>query len=511
MTATPPSRFRFAPFERWIAALLDPKRQERTVLVTLAVYTVIWTLYRTISTWPRDLHPDETELYDWSRHLALGNAKHPPLSGWITKVWFTLVPVSDIGFHLLATVNIALTLYIAWRTMRRYMDAEKSLFGLALLTLIPFFNFLALKYNANAVLLPVWAATIYFFLRALESPGALWGALAGLFAGASMLGKYWSIVLVGALGLAALLDPRRARFFASPAPWLMVVAGGAVLAPHLVWLYAHNFPTFDYAAAHESSGFAANARDTAMYLLGSIGYAAAALIAWAVLLRPSRAALAETIWPQEAQRRTVLIAQVLMVLLPMPVALFSGIRIVPLWTMPGWALLPLVLLASPLIAVGRDALRSILAVAAVVAVGALLASPIVALAIHLREPPGPAEFASLLAERVEQEWRTHSNQPIGLVAGEAALASGTAYYLRSDVLSFATTDQAAVKAEIIKRGGALVCPAEDSGCIAAAEQIVAGQDQILRGQVWLHRPLLGFAGGTRRDMYFLVLPQAAAK
>ena len=51
--STTPSRRPFALFERWIGALLDPQRQERTVLVTLAVYTAIWTAYRTVSTWPR--------------------------------------------------------------------------------------------------------------------------------------------------------------------------------------------------------------------------------------------------------------------------------------------------------------------------------------------------------------------------------------------------------------------------------------------------------------------------
>jgi hypothetical protein len=47
----------------------------------------------------------------------------------------------------------------------------------------------------------------------------------------SMLGKYWSVVLVGALGLAALVDPRRAAFFRSPAPWIMAAVGFVVLAP----------------------------------------------------------------------------------------------------------------------------------------------------------------------------------------------------------------------------------------------------------------------------------------
>ncbi|NEW91624.1 glycosyltransferase family 39 protein [Rhodopseudomonas sp. BR0M22] len=500
----------FAPLTRWLDALLDPKRQELTVVWTLLAYMAIWTAYRIIATWPRDLHADETELYGWSRHLALGTDKHPPFSAWVARVWFTLVPPSDLSVHLLATANIALTLYIAWRTMRRYMDAEKSLFGLALLTLIPFFNFIALKYNANAVLLPLWALTIHCFLRALESRAGLWGALAGAFAGASMLGKYWSIVLIVALGLAALIDPRRGRFFASPAPWLMILCGGLVLGPHVWWLAAHDFPTFSYAAAHESAGVGDNLRDTLTYLPGAIAYAAAALITAAVVLRPSRAALADIAWPGGSERRTILLIQALLIAAPMPVALATGIRIVPLWAMPAYTLLPVVLLASPLIVVGREAVRRGLIVASAVSLGSLALSPVVALVIHLNDPPGPFEYASLLADHVDREWRRHSDQPVPLVAGETVLAENTAFYLRTDTLGFETADLATLKQRAVAHGAILVCPAEDKGCIATAEQIVAGQPQILRGKVWLSRPLFGQAGGRVSDVFFLVLPTGAS-
>ncbi|MBI5130978.1 MAG: glycosyltransferase family 39 protein [Rhodopseudomonas palustris] len=512
MTSLATPRTRRSLIERWIDALLDPKRQELTVILSLAVYAAIWTAYRTIATWPRDLHADVTELYAWSRHLAFGYDKHPPFSALVARVWFSVVPVSDLTFHLLATVNIALTLYIAWRTLRRYLPAEKALFGLASLTLIPFFNFIALKYNANAVLLPLWALTIHCFLRAFEARSLLWPALAGLFAGASMLGKYWSIVLVGALGLGALLDPRRARFFGSPAPWLMIVAGGLVLAPHVAWLVEHHFPSFAYAAAHESIGFADNALDTLRYLAGCVGYAALALIATWALLRPSRAALAESVWPADPQRRLIVIVQFLMIVAPAPVALASGIRIVPLWTMPAWTLLPIVLLSSPLIEVGRDALRRMLLGATALALAILAAAPGVAVAIHVAEPPEPFEYASLLAEDIAREWQRRSSQPIGLVAGTTVLAENTAYYLRTDTRAFETTDIAALKAEATARGAALVCSAADQGCLKIAEQIVAGQDQILRSKVWLSRPLFGIAGTTVQDVFFLVLPgQAAAK
>ena len=59
----------------------------------------------------------------------------------------------------------ALALWIAWRLSADYLDGEKRVAGLALLTLVPFFNFHALKYNVNTVLLPLWAAAAFFFLR----------------------------------------------------------------------------------------------------------------------------------------------------------------------------------------------------------------------------------------------------------------------------------------------------------------------------------------------------------
>ena len=63
-----------------------------------------------------------------------------------------------------------------------FLDGGKRVLGLALLTLVPFFNFHALKFNVNTVLMPVWAATTFFFLRSFETRSTLPAALAGLCA-----------------------------------------------------------------------------------------------------------------------------------------------------------------------------------------------------------------------------------------------------------------------------------------------------------------------------------------
>ena len=253
-----------------------------------------------------------------------------------------------------------------------------------------------------------------------------------------------------------------------------------------------------------------NLRDTLTYLPGAVAYAAVALITAAVVLRPSRAALADIAWPAEPERRTILLIQLLLIVAPMPVALVTGIRIVPLWAMPAYTLLPIVLLASPLIAVGREAVRRGLIVASAVSLGSLALSPVVALVIHLSDPPGPFEYASLLADHVDREWRRHSDEAVPLVAGETVLAENTAFYLRTDTLGFETADLAALKQRAAARGAVLVCPAEDKGCIATAEQIIAGQPQILRGKVWLSRPLFGQPGGRVSDVFFLVLPSGTS-
>lgn len=497
--------------EQWLDALLDSRRQPRAVIWTLAAYAAVWTAYRVIATLPRDIHVDVAELYGWSRELALGYNKHPPFSAAVAKAWLTVFPVNDLSLHLLATVNIVLALYIAWRTMRRYLSPDKTVFGLALLMLIPFFNFLALKYNANAVLLPLWALTIDCFLRAYERRKPGWAATAGLFAGLSMLGKYWSVVLVGTLGLAALVDPRRAAFFRSPAPWVAIAVGLLVLAPHLWWLLEHQFPTFSYAAARTAPSLAGNLAATASYVAGCIGYVAVPLIVSYWLLRPSGAALRDVVLPNDQPRRMMLFIQLSLILLPTPFALAMGLRIVPLWTMPAWTLLPIVLLASPLIMVGRDAVRKIVAGTTLFTLAMLAAAPGVALAIHLTNTPGSSEYASLLAERIEQQWRSRSVAPIPLIAGDTMLAANTAFYLRTATRSFETRNLAELAQTARSKGAVLVCPASDAGCIATADQIASGQSEIVRSDVRLSRPLFGFPGGTVRDLFWLVWPESAKR
>ena len=235
-------------------ALTDPARRERAVVWLLTAYCAAWSLYGALAKGSQDVHFDMGEMVAWSRDAGIGTVKHPPLGAWLVGAWFKIFPQADWAYYVFAMVLATFALWVAWRVSEGYLEGEKRVAGLLLLTFIPFFNFHALKYNANTVLIPLWALVTWFFLRSYETRSVFWAALAGAAAAAAMMGKYWSVFLLAGLGIAALADPRRAQYFRSAAPWVTIAVGAILFAPHVAWLVGQDFAPFTYAVvAHQST------------------------------------------------------------------------------------------------------------------------------------------------------------------------------------------------------------------------------------------------------------------
>jgi 4-amino-4-deoxy-L-arabinose transferase-like glycosyltransferase len=464
MSANRPSRL-----ARLRAALIDPARRERTVLWLLAAYTVVWTAYGAIAKAPQGLHPDMTEIVAWSRDLALGYMKHPPLAAWLVRGWFDVFPMAEWSYYLLAMLMPALALWIAWRLMADYLDAEKQVVGLALLTLVPFFNFHALKYNVNTVLMPLWAATTLWFLRSYRTRDAGYAALAGLGAAASMYGKYWSIFLLGGLVVAALADRRRGRYFRSPAPWITVGVGLLLMGPHLRWLVDSHFETFTYALTiHGEKSLAVAAMSTLGYLGGSLAYVAVPLIVVAAMARKP-AVLADAAWPRDDERRLAAVAFWAPLLLPVAGAIAGRTEITSLWSMSAWTLLPVLLLSPPGLPIRPIETQRLLGIAIAVPIAMLIASPAIAWFTRNRVDPSVAQ-ARLLAQEVDRDWKNTTPEVLRFVGGDPSLVDGVVTW--SADRPRALTNMPAPPAEEVKRDGmALVCPSESAACKTAAAAI----------------------------------------
>ena len=485
-------------------ALTDLTRRDRSVVVVLVAYCAVWTFYGVVAKGSQDLHSDMTELIAWSRDLALGFPKHPPFAATVVRGWFAILPISDWSFYLLAMLTAALALWIAWRQFADYLSPEKCLVALCLLTFIPFFNFHALKFNVNTVLMPLWAATTFLFLRSYRRQDATYAALAGAAAAFSMLTKYWSVFLIIGLILAALSDSRRSVYFRSAAPWITAIVGIAILSPHIGWLEKHHFSPAQYAmAVHGGHAMAGAAWADLRYLVDALAYVLVPIIIALLIARPNGHTVADMAWPADKERRLVACAFWATLLTPVVPALVWGIEIHAIWTMSSWTLLPIVLLSPPAVKIERQALRRLVGVAAIFPFAMLFASPGIALVIHEQGVPPEAAHIRILADRVEREWRETTTKPLRYVGGD--FADGVLTYVHSRPRVMPDFPEYHSK-RVMESGIALVCLAENPGCIATSSDIASRNPQSRKIETEIVRSYFGLAGQLERYVIFIVPP-----
>jgi hypothetical protein len=513
-----------APVGRLLDALTDPARRERTAAFVLVGYVVLWTIYAALAKGSQDIHADMSEQFALSRELAWGYPKHPPLAPALVRAWFTAFPASDWAYYLLAMAGTGLALWIAWRLFADFLDSEKRVLGLALLTLVPFFNFLALKLNANTVLLPLWAATTLAFLRSFQTRRVGHAVLAGLAAAAAMYGKYWSIVLLLGLGIAALVDPRRASYFRSPAPWVTIAVGAVALSPHAAWLITHDFAPFSYAVAvHGATSIVAELRGALRYLVGAVAYVIVPLAAVVLAARPSREAVLDMVWPADPRRRLAAVAFWTTLLLPPIIAAFTSIELTSVWTMSAWTLLPVILLSSPLVAISPRNAQRILALAILLPLIMIVAAPAIAVSVHRADNLPGVTQTSVVVEPLERQWRQTTDHPLQVFAGFDEFTDGVTFYMRDHPLGLHVLDRLeaylidgklspAVKQRIERDGIAMLCPARTHASVGAAlclERATWIADQLRpgkRAELELSRRYLGREGKPARYQIITIPP-----
>lgn len=491
--------------DRLIAALTEPTERERSMVIALSGYLLVWTLYGIVAKSNQDLHPDMTELIAWSRDLALGFPKHPPFAAVILRGWFALFPVADWSYYLLAILTATIALWIAWQLFADYLGPTERVVALALLTFVPFFNFHALKYNVNTVLMPLWAATTLWFLRSYRTLNPTDAALAGVGAALCMASKYWSVFLLLGLVAAALSDSRRGAYFRSAAPWITLVTAIAIFSPHLGWLQRHNFSPVQYAMLVHGGHSVGEAVWTDLrYLLDAAAYVVVPIIVIVVAARPDLKTIADMAWPADPERRLVAVAFWTTLIAPIVPALVWGIEIHGIWSMSCWTLLPVLLLTQPAVKLSAVAVRGIVGAAVVLPFLMLAAAPAVAIAFHIRGIAPELAQARMLSAEVERAWRETTAKPLHYVGG--ALANAVLAYAPSRPQPLPDFPDWHTK-RVAEFGIVLVCFAEDAGCIATSGEIAVRDPQSRRIEPELVRNYFGIAGPPQRYVIFIVPPE----
>jgi 4-amino-4-deoxy-L-arabinose transferase-like glycosyltransferase len=456
--------------------MTPPRRRALNILVLAGALILAWTVVATVSNGAGALHPDFVEAYVWGRQFQLGYYKHPPLWAWIAGLWFSAFPRADWAAYLLAAINAAIGVVGAWRLIGCFADGPKRTAATLLLLATPFYTSMAMRFNANAALLPLWPWTLFFFVRSLDQRRWVDAVGLGALVGLAALSKYYAVVLVGGCALSLPLHSRGWSWLRSPAPW---IAGGvalAVFAPHLWWLVHNRFPTVGYFQ-HETGR-------TLAFTLANVARMPLEWLAFhgiVVLVAALAAGTGPRAWIANLQARWRDPRLRLMVGLtawPLILTLLAGLafrlKLSSNWTEAAFPLVPLLVIET----VGGEARRieraSWITVLAITAL-ALIVSPILEYRPAGRREPNRTEPRRELAAQADRLWRQEVGRPLPIVAGSAPYDEAIAFYSTGRPSVFIDFDRRhapwITPAALAREGWLAACVSGDAACIAKAEAL----------------------------------------
>ncbi len=213
------------------------------LLAMTVLHVLLWTLVPSLVN--PSLPLDVIEGLNWGRSWQWGYYKHPPLSPWLMDMASAIDRTADWPLYLLSGLSVAAAFWALWLLARDFLPEPWAIMSVLLLPGIYYYNFTSPEFNANLVLLPLWAWTMLLFWRAIRRDNLSHWALAGGLAGLCMLGKYFSIFLFVPMVALLLTSPYR-PLWRRPGPYLALLASLLVFAPHLQWMAAADFVTVSY-------------------------------------------------------------------------------------------------------------------------------------------------------------------------------------------------------------------------------------------------------------------------
>jgi 4-amino-4-deoxy-L-arabinose transferase-like glycosyltransferase len=503
-----PARWR-RPFLKW----LDGIEPGWAIPLLLVAFIAIWLTFLSIAYLSGDLHPDVLETWILGRNFEWGNPKHPPLMGWIARIWTSVFPLTDWSFQLMALVNSALALWAVDLISHRFVKGDKRVVVLLLLMLLPTYQFHAQRFNANAVLLAVWPLATYCFLRSFESRQLGWAASAGATAALAMLGKYYSAFLIGSFIFAAICHPQRQAYFRSCAPWLSTATGFIVLGPHLYWLATTGAQPFGYALAHAGLTFDPALIEAIFFLFGLAATMALSATAWVMIAGYRLQTFTRDFRNLNTGLRLLFLIAVGTIVFPVLAAIALGTDMPSLWAHQGLFLFSILTVCGASFPIERFYTVNL----AVLVIGIAIVAVIVAAPIHAAyRNSHPFEegrnFYRSAALELTRQWHEKSGVSLPAVSGDDALAFAAAFY-SPDHPAYARPfayqyTWGLPRQSTLRHGWAAMCFEGNAECAEWMQKAAVRASQFFRSAFVVQSSLLGHPGGATRRVIALIVPPA---
>jgi 4-amino-4-deoxy-L-arabinose transferase-like glycosyltransferase len=231
----------------------------RQRLLAIVGLIVVLTCMRVAYASMMELRTDEAYYWTWSKESALSFLDHPPMIAWFIRFGTAMFGDTNFGVRFAGVLAMLVTQLLLADIVRRVTHDVRAI---VLVVLMPeaalYYGLLMAKVSPDIALIPFAVAMVWALVRLTESKDARWWLAAGVFAGLALLSKFTAIMLLPAVAAFMLVPDWRARWLASPYPWLAALIAVVLFLPVLIWNAEHDWASFRFqfvraAATHGMS------------------------------------------------------------------------------------------------------------------------------------------------------------------------------------------------------------------------------------------------------------------
>ena len=341
-------------------------------------------------------------------------------------IYFIFGP-QDWAYYLLSQVFVIIAFIYVWKLSEEIFNEKiYSLLSVFLLEGIYFYNFTTPEFNVNVCQLPLWALTVYYFWKSIETNKTSNWILFGIFSALGFLSKYLFIYLLFTIFIYFFSNLKKNKKLVNRY-LLSILISFSILTPHFYWLVENNLITIFYGLNRtglEDYNFQNHITNPLFFIFKQIGILSPVFIMIFILLKKIKIKF------NFKNKKTffLIFINVVPFLLMLATTLFTGAKIRTMWMTPFYLFFGILLIDI----FKKNIMVNNLKKFYIAFLFFLILSPALYLNISILDDTKRTDYPGKeIARLVQNKWDKNFINEIKVVVGDEWSAGNLSYHLYS--------------------------------------------------------------------------------
>jgi 4-amino-4-deoxy-L-arabinose transferase-like glycosyltransferase len=181
------------------------------------------------------LTPDETNYWQWSRHMAWGYHDQAPMIAWLINLSTKFLGHTETAVRLPSVLAMGVASIYLVAIAKRWIGSAAAFHTAVLTQAILIFNVGALLATADGIQAAAWAGAAYHVARAYEKGTWPQWLIGGFWFGFGMLSKFTMVIFLPGVFVYGLLSTAHRQRLATIRPYAGLLFGCLLFFPVILW------------------------------------------------------------------------------------------------------------------------------------------------------------------------------------------------------------------------------------------------------------------------------------